>query len=107
MNAGKASPEVEVEIKGESYKLVFGLRAMCELEKRVKQNPLAQKFWENLGPNDLAAVLWAGMLKHNKVSFDKVVDMIDTIGELGEIFMKAQQAFGVAQMEPDQKKMTE
>lgn len=111
-NAEKVLPGVEVEFGNppEKHKLIFTLRALMEIHKATGKNPLNGELFANIGPADLATLVWAGTLheRHN-MSVDDVAERIDfkDLNRIGEKIKEAYTQANPAKSEDAPEKKTE
>lgn len=76
----------------------YGMKAISVIEKKMKIN-IAKIDFDNLSMEDTATIVWAGLVhEDNKLTPDKVMDLIDehsNIKDVMEIMGKAfTEAFG-------------
>lgn len=102
MSANKVKPEIVIKINKSDYKIVFGLRALVELKKKTGKNPLNGELGRNLDPEDLAAFLWAGLIKHHDLGYEEVIDLVDSIDEIQSVCMAIEKAMENAQPAPEE-----
>jgi hypothetical protein len=92
-----ASADRQLVVGDRSYTLRFSLRAMAALQDHFGLSSLdavGRKLQdaENLGVNDMAALLWAGLRTHHRdTTVDDALDILDDIGMEG-----MQEALGLA-----------
>lgn len=69
--AEKVLPGVEVSFGSppEKHTLIFTLKSLMTLHKLTGKNPLTGSLFEDVGPDTIATILWAGLL-HEKNGLD-------------------------------------
>lgn len=71
----------------------YGMRAIDTLEKKLK-TPVAKLDMDNLTMEQLATVLWAGLVHEDRnLTPDGVIDLIDEYSSIGEIASVMGEAF--------------
>jgi len=74
----------------------YGMKALALIEKALGQKITKINF-EDLGTNETAIVIWAGLAHEDpELTPEKVMDLIDEYASMGEVFAKMQEAMKLA-----------
>lgn len=76
-------------------KIQFTFGALAELEDKLGMK-ISQLNEANIGAKEILALVWAGLLKHEKLSYEEVDELLSQAGEEGrltEILQTVMEAF--------------
>ncbi|MDZ7370259.1 MAG: hypothetical protein ONB12_03710 [candidate division KSB1 bacterium] len=85
----------------------YGMKAMHLIEQKMKQ-PISKIDFDNLTMNDLATILWAGLVHEDpKLTTEKVMDLVDEYSSLVKVTKAMDEAFRYAMGESDEERAEE
>lgn len=74
----------------------YGMKAISLIEKKFKK-PIHQIDYDNLTMEDTAVLIWAGLVhEDNKLTPDKVMDLVDEHSTIVEVMPKMMEAINGA-----------
>lgn len=74
----------------------YGMRAISLVEKKFKK-PISQVDMNSLTMEEMATIIWAGLVhEDNKLTVDKVIDLIDEYSNVTKVFVTAGDALNKA-----------
>ena len=82
----KANPDQQIEVGGKVYTLRFSVKAQAALQDHYGLKSLSELVVllngkEILGPDDLAAIMWASLRRfHPSVTKEQAMDIVDDLG---------------------------
>lgn len=74
----------------------YGMKAISIIEKKFKK-PISKVDFDNLTMEDTATIIWAGLIhEDNKLTVERVMDLIDDKGNLQEVMKCMSEAMSAA-----------